>query len=130
MEQAQRPMRRLLQYLDHYRARFLLSIGSSVTNKVFDLMPPFLTAWIIDTVSGQIPSWIFRWTGMQNPWSVIIFLGILTLVIFGFESFFEWRMKRGFMRLAQRVQHDLRLDAYQKLQSRELAYFEEQRRVT
>ncbi len=31
------------------------------------------------------------------------------------------------MRLAQTVQHDLRVEAYQHLQNREIAFFEEQR---
>lgn len=120
-------MMRLFRFIDHYRRAFWFSISASVTNKVFDLMPPFLTAWIIDTVSGQIPQWIPALTGWETPWSVVVFLAILSLAIFGFESFFEWLHKRGFMRLAQRVQHDLRLEAYSALQSREMAYFESER---
>lgn len=127
MEEPRYPMRRLFGFMDQYRRAFWFSIGSSVTNKVFDLMPPFLTAWIIDSVSGQIPAWIPNWTGWDEPWPVVIFLAVLTLVIFGFESFFEWLYKRGFLRLAQRVQHDLRLQAYSALQRREMAYFESQR---
>ena len=64
-------------------------------------MPPFLTAWIIDSVSGQIPGWIPVLTGLTEVWPIIIFLCILTFVIFGFESFFEWLFQRGFRRLAQ-----------------------------
>lgn len=127
MEEPRRPMWRLFRFIDQYRSAFWFSIGSSVTNKVFDLMPPFLTAWIIDTVSGQTPAWIPQLTGWQEPWPIVIFLAGLTLAIFGFESFFEWLHKRGFMRLAQRVQHDLRLQAYNALQKREMAYFESQR---
>ncbi len=127
MEEPRRPMWRLFRFIDQYRSAFWFSIGSSVTNKIFDLMPPFLTAWIIDSVSGQIPAWIPQLTGWQEPWPIVVFLAILTLAIFGFESFFEWLHKRGFMRLAQRVQHDLRLQAYAALQQREMAYFESQR---
>lgn len=47
-------MHRLFQYLDRYRQRLWLSIGSSVSHKVLDLMPPFLTAWLIHSVSGRI----------------------------------------------------------------------------
>lgn len=127
MQEPQRPMMRLFRFVDHYRRVFWFSISASVTNKAFDLMPPFLTAWIIDSVSGQVPQWIPVLTGTQEPWHAVIFLAILTLTIFGFESFFEWLHKRGFMRLAQRVQHDLRLQAYAALQSREMAYFESER---
>ncbi len=90
-------------------------------------MPPILTGWLIDTAAGDTPTWIAKMTGLSDSWSVILFLGILTLFIFIFESLFEWSFKREFMRLAQRVQHDLRLFAYKRMQSREIAFFEEQR---
>ncbi len=86
-----------------------------------------MTAWMIDSVSGNVPSWIGQWTGLSDLWNIAIFLAFLTFLIFGFESFFEWLFKREFMRLAQRVQHDLRVETYSKLQSREIAFFEEQR---
>jgi ATP-binding cassette subfamily B protein len=121
------PMWRLIRYLQTYRKQVGFSVSSSVINKIFDLMPPFLTAWLIDSVSGQVPAWISTWTGLSDIWSVVVFLGGLTLLIFGMESIFEWLLKRGFLRLAQQVQHDLRMDAYRHLQGRELAFFESQR---
>lgn len=121
------PMLRLLRYLRNYQKSVRLAVSSSIANKILDLMPPFLTAWLIDSVSGQIPVWIPQWTGYTDAWSVVLFIMVLTACIFLAESFFEWLFKRSFMRLAQRVQHDLRMDAYQKLQSRELAFFETQR---
>ncbi len=125
--EAPQPMRRLFRYLDRYKGKLWSSISYSVINKFFDLMPPFLTAWMIDSVSGNIPIWISKWTGLTEVWPIILFLTALTVFIFGMESFFEWLFKRGFMELAQEVQHDLRMDAYTQLQSREIAYFEEQR---
>lgn len=121
------PMLRLFKYLKSYKRSISFAVFSSITNKVFDLMPPFLTAWIIDSVSGNVPGWISQWTGLSDLWSIVIFLAILTYVIFGLESFFEWLFKREFMRLAQKVQHDLRMTAYSKMQSRELAFFEKER---
>ena len=127
LQEPLQPMQRLFQYLDNYKGNLWSSITYSVLNKFFDIMPPFLTAWMIDSVSGNIPDWITSWTGLAEVWSIIIFLTVLTIIIFGLESFFEWLFKRGFMQLAQEVQHDLRMDAYAQMQSREMAYFEEQR---
>ncbi|MCO6491619.1 MAG: ABC transporter ATP-binding protein [Phaeodactylibacter sp.] len=127
IQQPQRPMRRLFQYLKNFRASLWFSLASSVVNKIFDLMPPFLTAWLIDSVSGNVPAWIERWTGLSGLWPTVLFLTVLTFVIFGMESLFEWLYQRGFMRLAQRVQHTLRIDAYEHMQARELAFFESQR---
>ncbi|MCB9284994.1 MAG: ABC transporter ATP-binding protein [Lewinellaceae bacterium] len=121
------PMMRLFRYLKQYRRQVAVATGASITNKIFDLMPPFLTAWMIDAVSGNIPAWIGRGLGLSDAWTAAVFIGVLTVVIFGFESFFEWILKREFMRLAQRVQHDLRTDTYGQVQERELAFFEDQR---
>ena len=120
-------MLRLFRYLKNYKREVGIASSATIANKLFDMMPPFLVAWLIDTVSGQIPKWIGTITGLSDRWNVAIFICILTVGIFGFESFFEWMFKRGFMRLAQKVQHHLRLDAYNTMQSREMAYFEEQR---
>ena len=121
------PMRRLFRYLKSYRKRLWTATTASIINKIFDLMPPFLTAWFIDSVSGQTPAWIRSSLGLSEPLEIIIFLSILTFWIFGMESFFEWMFKRGFLRLAQQVQHDLRVETYDKMQKRELAFFENQR---
>ncbi len=121
------PMRRLFQYLKKYRGNFWFATLSSITNKVADLTPPLLTKWMIDVVSGTIPFWIVAILGTSDQWSAVIFVTVLIVVLFGAESLFEWMYQKGFMRLAQKVQHDLRVDAYRKLQKREVAYFETQR---
>ncbi len=120
-------MNRLFHYLRRYRLQFGSSVAYSILNRIFDLMPPFITAWFIDTVSKKTPGWIPFWTGLTDPWQIVLFLTALTIVIFGFESFFQWLYSRGFMRLAQRLQHDLRIDTYAHLQNREMAFFESQR---
>jgi len=120
-------MLRLFRYLQAYRRKLWLAVGAAVLYKVFDLMPPFLTAWFIDTVSGNVPAWISDWTSLTNLWHIVLFLTVLSLFIFIMESLMEWLLKKDFLQLAQEVQHDLRMDAYESLQSRELGYFEEQR---
>ncbi len=121
------PMRRLFHFLRPYRRPFALASSASVVNKLFDLMPPLLVGWVIDAVRGDAPAWM-RWLARtDDAWSLAIFLSVLTVVIFAVESFFEWLLDLGFKRLAQRVQHDLRLQAYDHLQRREMAYFESQR---
>ncbi len=125
--EVRRPMRRLFRYLANYRTVIGLAVMASITNKIFDLMPPFLTKWFIDTAGSNPPKWLVTITGIQELWPLILTLGGLTVAIFAIESITEWGFKRSFMRLAQRVQHDLRMDAYNKLQSRDMAYFEKER---
>jgi ATP-binding cassette, subfamily B, bacterial len=122
-----RPMLRLFAYLRTYRLRLWLAVGSSVANKVLDLMPPLLVGWVIDSLRGAPPSWIAALGGTADPWRRAIVLSGLAVAIFFFESVFQWGYQAGFMNLSQRVQHDLRLDAYNRIQSREIAFFEEHR---
>ncbi len=123
----ERPMRRLFGYLRPYNSALYSSSTASIINKVSDLMPPLLVGWVIDSVRGESPEWIQWVVGSDDNWTLAIFLAVLAVFTFGFESFFEWIFQRGFMRLAQRVQHDLRMDTYKKIQSREMAFFESQR---
>jgi len=121
------PMKRLFSYLKPYNSSLYGSSIASILNKVSDLMPPLLVGWVIDSVRGESPLWIQQVVGTDDNWTLAIFLAVLAIFTFGFESFFEWIFQRGFMKLAQVVQHDLRMDAYRKIQNREMAFFENQR---
>lgn len=123
----QKPMSRLFQYLGLYSKQMNFAVGASVVNKILDLMPPIMVGWLIDSVNGNTPAWLADFFGIHDVLGIALFFGILIIVVFGIESFTEWLLKLGFMRLAQRVQHDLRMDAYKQLQSREIAYFENNR---
>ena len=127
MDANQNPMLRLFKYLKSYYRSISFSVFSSITNKVLDLMPPLMIGWLIDTASGNTPLWIGEMLGISEMWSAAIFLSIVIFVVFGLESLFQWMYQYGFLTLAQNVQHDLRMDAYNKLQSREIAYFEANR---
>jgi len=120
-------MRRLFRYLGSYRGQLLFACGSSITNKILDLMPPLLVGWVIDSLRGAPPGWISNLAGTRDPWSMAVVLAGLSVGIFFFESFFEWLYQGAFRKLAQTVQHDLRMDAYNTIQSREIAFFEEHR---
>jgi ATP-binding cassette subfamily B protein len=125
--EAARPMRRLFGYLRSYRLALTGATSASVLNKVLDLMPPLLVGWVIDSLRGAPPRWIAHLAGTSDPWSMAVVLSGLSVAIFAFESLFQWLYQAGFMKLAQRVQHDLRLDAYNRIQQREIAFFEEHR---
>jgi len=116
----------LKYYIGKYKTQFFTASLNSVLNKVLDLMPPILVGWLVDSLSGNIPA-LFTNAGYSTVRSTVVLLIILTVVIFTLESFFEWLFKRGFMRMAQRVQHDVRVDVYDKLQRLPQSYFENTR---
>ncbi len=57
----------------------------------------------------------------------IDFLGLVNALIWGGESWFEYLLSLKWRKLAQNLQHDLRLDTYDHVQKLEMAYFENQR---
>ncbi|HKK88530.1 MAG TPA: ABC transporter ATP-binding protein [Saprospiraceae bacterium] len=120
------PMRRLFRAIHPFKWQFRISVFYSIINKILDLMPPFLTAWLIDTVSGETPKWISD-IGMISPWDEVVFIIFLAVVIFLLESFFEWLYKKGFLKLAQNIQHHIRLHCYEKLQRKHMYFFSRQR---
>lgn len=89
-------------------------------------MPPLLVGWLVDIVSGNTPSWISPYTN-NDPWRGAVFIGIAVFVIFFFESLTEWLFSKGFLTLAQDVQHRLRIDTYEQLQRKPLSFFENNR---
>jgi ATP-binding cassette subfamily B protein len=79
---------RLWRYTPHHRSIFLASTYS-VVNKLFDLSPPLLIGVAADIVVQQENSILARW-GVADVRMQLVLLGALTLVIWGFESIFEY----------------------------------------
>jgi len=121
------PSARFWSYLTPYKWHLRWALSSSVLNKIFDLMPPLLVGWVIDTVRGTPPAWMQLFTQSHDAFYLAALLSGIAVLIFFFESLFQWAYQYGFMTLAQRVQHDLRVDTYHHLQHREMAYFENHR---
>ncbi len=118
------PLQRLLRYGQRYRQQIRLAVGCSILNKLFDLAPPALIGMAVDVVVQRQDSLLAR-TGVTDPATQLVVLSLVSVVIWGLESAFEYAYDRLWRNLAQHIQHNLRLDTYAHLQSLELAYFEE-----
>ncbi len=127
MHKTKAPIHRLFQYMQPFRGHLYLSALASVLNKVIDLMPPLIIGWAVDAATHDTPAWISRNFELSDISSVALFFALFIVFAFILESLFEWMFSYGFMTLAQKVQHQLRMDAYQHLQKREIAYFEKER---
>ncbi len=118
------PFMRLLHYARNYRQQIWTATTCSILNKFFDLAPPVLIGAAIDLVLQKENFWAnpLRVEGLAAQ---LFVLSAISGVIWGLESIFEYAYALQWRNLAQTVQHDLRLDAYQHLQELELAFFEE-----
>ncbi|MEB3228980.1 MAG: ABC transporter ATP-binding protein [Synechocystis sp.] len=124
MKQETPPLQRLLAYSRPHRSQIWAAVVCSLLNKIFDLAPPALIGLAVDVVIQQQDSFIARW-GIVSVQGQLLVLTLLSGVIWGLESIFEYAYERLWRNLAQNIQHDLRLDAYAHLQNLDLFYFEE-----
>jgi ATP-binding cassette, subfamily B, bacterial len=120
----QQPLARLFRYGHRYRSRIWAASLCSVLNKIFDLAPPYLIGVAVTIVVRPKTSLIAQW-GVTDVTMQFAVLSLLTLLIWGTESLFEYLYDRLWRNLAQSMQHDLRLDAYRHLQNLDMQYFEE-----
>lgn len=118
------PLLRLFRYAKDYRPQVWFASVCTILNKLCDLAPAFLIGVAVDIVVEREDSFIARF-GVTNPAHQIALLSILTLIVWGLESLFEFLYDRQWRNLAQTLQHELRLEAYSHLQELELSYFEE-----
>ena len=124
MSEARTPLARLLEYAQPHRSRVRRAATWSVLNRIFDLAPPLLIGVAVDIVVEREGSWLAT-IGFVSITSQLFVLSALTFLIWAFESLFEYWHKLGWRNLAQDLQHELRLDAYGKVQEMQLAYFED-----
>ncbi|MGB2925939.1 MAG: ABC transporter ATP-binding protein [Limnothrix sp.] len=118
------PLQRLIKYGDRHQAQINQAIACSVLNKLFDLAPPVLIGMAVDTVVQQSDSFVARF-GVTSISGQLFVICLLSLVIWTLESVFEYFYQRLWRNLAQKMQHELRLEGYSHLQELELGYFEE-----
>ena len=114
---------RLLSTLRPHRRLVWLAAICSVLNKLFDLAPPVLIGLAVDVVVRQQTSWLAAF-GFSTVPSQLGLLAVLSFVIWSAESLFEYLYGVLWRNLAQTVQHELRLEAYDHLQRLEMAFFE------
>jgi ATP-binding cassette subfamily B protein len=120
------PLSRLIAYSHRHKRDYLLASCWSVLNKIFDIAPEVLIGIAIDVVVKREQSWLSSW-GVTGVGEQLILLAAITFFIWFFESFFEYLHLVGWRSLAQKIQHDLRIDTYQHVLALDVAYFENQR---
>jgi ATP-binding cassette, subfamily B, bacterial len=118
------PLQRLLNYGKKYRQKIYFATIFSILNTILDLAPPWLVGVAVDILVQQQNS-LFAKLGVKDVLLQFALLSFLTVVIWVFESLTQYLYDRIWRNLAQSIQNDLRLDAYNHLQELELAYFED-----
>ena len=114
---------RFLVYAKPWRGRIFISSVYSILNKLFDIAPEILIGIAVDLVVQRQDSIIAR-LGFESIQSQITVLAIATFLIWAFESFFQYLYSVSWRNLAQTVEHEIRMDAYNHVQKLDMSWYE------
>ena len=115
----------LLRYLKPWRFRVFRASIFSGLNKIFDIAPEVLIGVAVDLVVKRNESFVAS-LGIESVNNQVLFLGGITFVIWALESLFEYLYLIEWRSLAQKVEHSLRVSAYDHAQRLELNWHEKQ----
>ena len=121
------PFRRLLQHTSSHKKTIRMASACSIINKIWDLAPPLLIGLAVDVVVLQENSFLAG-LGFEDPWNQLVLLSIVTFIVWGFESLFEYFFGILWRNLAQTVQHELRLDTFNHVQKQGMGWFDERQK--
>jgi ATP-binding cassette subfamily B protein len=111
-----------LAYARPHRGAIVAASAHSILNKLFDLAPPLLIGLAVDTVVQRDDSWLAS-VGVPGAETQLVVIAVLTVIVWGLESLFEFLFQRAWRNLAQTLQHELRLDAYAHVQRLGMGWF-------
>ncbi len=94
-------------------------------NKLCDVAPEILIGMAVDVVVKKQDSFIAT-LGVRDVEQQLVILTLITVVVWVLESVSQYVYTNLWRNLSQKIQHNLRLDAYGHIQSLDLAYFENQ----
>ena len=116
-------LRDLFNYALEQDTKVRRGIIYSILNKIFDLAPPVLIGIAIDIVVEGSDSFIGN-LGYSDRRQQLIILAILTFMIWGLESSFDYIAAVTWRNISQDIEHSLRTDAFDNVLSLDLAFFE------
>jgi ATP-binding cassette subfamily B protein len=121
----QPPLRTLWQYARTHRTHVVLGTTMSILNKAADIAPELLIGAAVDVVVNQGDSFIGRVFGIEDRFQQLTVLAVITALVWIIESVTEYVAILNWRYLAQRIQHEMRMDLYQHVQRLDQSYFEE-----
>ena len=116
-------LRDLFNYALEQNTKVRRGIIYSILNKIFDLAPPILIGIAIDIVVEGSDSFIGN-LGYSDRRQQLIILAVLTFIIWGLESAFDYIAAVTWRNISQDIEHSLRTDAFNNVLGLDLAFFE------
>ena len=121
---AVQPLRALWRRYGAYRTRFVGAVAASTVNKVADVVPELLIGAAVDVVVRGDASFVGEVLGVESRFAQLGWLAVINAVVWLVESVSEYVASVLWRGLAQGVEHDLRVEAYDHVQHLDLGWHE------
>jgi ATP-binding cassette subfamily B protein len=116
-------LKHLFVYSQQQKTKAKRGIVYSVLNKLFDLAPPVLIGVAIDIVVEGNESFLSSF-GIPDRRRQLVILAILTFIIWGLESLFDYLSAVTWRGISQDIEHSLRTETFENVLSLDMKYFE------
>ncbi len=120
----ERPLGALWQRYRGFRGRFVLAVAMSTLNKVAHVVPELLIGAAVDVVVRGADSFVGDLLGVESRHAQLGWLAAINLVVWIIESASEYAADVLWRGLAQGIEHDLRVEAYDHAQHLHLGWHE------
>lgn len=120
----ERPLGALWKRYRGFRGRFVLAVAMSTLNKVADVVPELLIGAAVDVVVRGADSFVGDLLGVESRYAQLGWLAAINLVVWIIESASEYAADVLWRGLAQGIEHDLRVEAYDHAQHLHLGWHE------
>ncbi|MDO5711080.1 MAG: ABC transporter ATP-binding protein [Micrococcales bacterium] len=120
----QRPLHALWSRYRRHRPRLVGAIVASVVNKIADIVPELLIGAAVDVVVRGDSSFVGQLLGVESRYAQLAWLAVINVVVWVVESASEYVADVLWRSVAQGVEHDLRVEAYDHVQHLDLAWHE------
>src|SRR5690606_5137454 len=114
---------RFFDYIKVNRIKLFIATLSTILHNFFDILPDILIGMAVDVVVNKQHSFIAH-LGIDDVMMQLCLLAMLVFVVWSLEAFCQYVSQVSWMTIAQLVQHDLRVQAYQHVQLLQMSYFE------
>ncbi len=118
------PIRALWQRYRTYRARFIAAVVASTVNKIADVAPELLIGAAVDVVVRGDASFVGELLGVDSRYAQLAWIAAINVVVWVIESGSQYVASVLWRGLAQGVEHDLRVEAYDHVQHLDLGWHE------
>ncbi|WP_235498905.1 ABC transporter ATP-binding protein [Knoellia sp. Soil729] len=119
-----RPLHALWQRHRRYRGRLVAAVTMSTVNKVADVVPELLIGAAVDVVVRGNDSFVGSVLGVDSRYAQLGWLAVINVVVWVVESVSQYIADVLWRGLAQGVEHDLRVDAYDHAQHLDMSWHE------